>query len=177
MKRVVYEPNGNVDKLIRPGCFVYYRGRTWRIASQDKANPLIIELEDTQSHDLRPTRVQEFFNPVEDGQPEPLFASTLDELQTQIAQRRSPPPQVGLSDNLPEFALKKADALINTVEIVRELIEQGESIARLRGDKTFNRTQAIKDACKELGKHLRDRNLDSTWLHGEGIGLTVMPLR
>jgi hypothetical protein len=88
-----------LEKQLRPGSFLHWQDRRYRLLPGDACDPLTIRLEDIATSESHAVRIEELLLP-KDGVAEPIFAPTLEALQAEL-ERRYPPPQPVNVNGLP----------------------------------------------------------------------------
>jgi hypothetical protein len=136
--------NPTLERSLRPGWFIHWRHQTWRVVSDDKADPLQIGVENVATGEAEVFSLLQLLS-IREGEPEPIFASTPEELQLAL-ERRAPALPSMTSTDLPESLLAKADTIITVVQMVDHVILEKEKRAWLRGEE-FRRTAATEEAC------------------------------
>jgi hypothetical protein len=145
-----HSANAWVETYLKPGHCLYWQDRRYRLLPGDPADPLTVHLEDVDSLEPAIVRVEELLLPHGEASAEPIFAPTLTALQEEL-ERRFPPPEPVHADSLPAHLLRKADRVVQVVEMVERLVSAEEGRASLHGDRQkFHRTPALERACRQL---------------------------
>jgi hypothetical protein len=141
-----------LEKQLRPGSFLHWRDRRYRLLPGDACDPLAIRLEDIATSESRAVRIEELLLPA-DGLAEPVFAPTLEALQAEL-ERRCPPPRPLNVNGLPDQLMRQADGIVAVVELVERLVaaEAGRVALGRDGQTKFLRLPAVRRACAQLAE-------------------------
>lgn len=138
--------NSSFERLLKPGHFLFWQERRYRLLAGDPADPLTIHIEDIVTLEQGTIRIEELLLPVEGAASEPVFAPTLEALQQEL-ERRHPLPDPIQADSLPDHLADKADRIISVVETVDRLVA-----AEATGQPKFQREKALRRACRQLAQ-------------------------
>jgi hypothetical protein len=141
-----------LEKQLRPGHFLHWQGRRYRLLPGDACDPLTIRLEDIATLEKHAVRIEELLLPKGDVA-EPIFAPTLEALQAEL-ERRYPPPQPLNVNGLPNQLVRQADSIVANVEMVERLVaaEAGRVALGRDGQTKFLRLPAVRRACEQLAE-------------------------
>lgn len=136
------------ERALKPGQFLYWQGRRYRVLPGESTDLLTIHVEDIVTLERDTLRMEVLLLP--EGEAEPIFGPSLEALQQELA-RCYPPPAPIQADSLPDHLCGQAERIINVVETVDRLVSAEEGRARLRNrDQRFRRTAALRRACHQL---------------------------
>lgn len=142
--------NSSFERLLKPGQFLFWQERRYRLLAGDPTDPLTLHVEDIATLEQGTIRIEELLLPAGDAASEPVFAPTLEALQQDL-ERRHPPPDPIQADSLPDHLADKADRIINVVEMVDRLVAAAaEQALGGAGQPKFQREKALKKACRQL---------------------------
>jgi hypothetical protein len=142
--------NSPLERSLKPGHFLFWQGRRYRLLPGDSSDPLTIQVEDIATLEQETIRMEELLLPEGNASAEPVFAPTLEALQRELEQRNPPSKPVN-ANSLPEHLRRKADRIIAVVETVERLVSAEEGRALLHNSQQkFQRTPALKRACLQL---------------------------
>lgn len=141
-------PAKPLERQVKVGHFMYWRRQTYKIVAIEGTQEL--ELENTVTLEKTHIYYQEIFKPDQSIQDdhEPLFAPTLDKLQTVIIQHRPMPKTTAVLD-IPKVFIKKADLIIHTVESVEKRLDDEKHLVELNGG-NFQYVPALKRTLARL---------------------------
>ncbi len=143
----------SLERWLRPGSFIYWRGQSFRLLAGNEADPLTLQVEELVTLERQTFRLEELLLPHGQEAQEPVFALTLETLQAELASRR--PDSTPLHTlALPEQLLKRADVMIAVVETVERLVASEAARAALRQG-VFRRTPALRQACAQLAEPVK----------------------
>lgn len=115
--------NRTLERSIQAGWFIHWQQQTYRVVSYDKADPFQLVVEQVVTGEAGALNLLQLLS-LREGEPEPIFAPTLIELQ-QTLERRTPTLQPMTSTDLPDRLLAQADTIIALVQTVdRWLLEK-----------------------------------------------------
>lgn len=136
-----------VENVLRPGWYVYWQDQIYRIlsTSPDHLGIHVEHIHTLEQHDLR---LETLLLDQPDQHSAPLFAPSLDALQTKIA-RQHPTQTTTPADDLPETLLTRADTLIHTVQTIERQVADAVRQAALQ-DEPVKRTEIIRQALSQL---------------------------
>ncbi len=144
--------NSSFERFLKPGHFLYWHSRRYRLLSGDPSDPLTIQVEDIATLEQETIRMEELLLLEGDASSEPVFGPTLEALQRELEQRNPPPKPVN-ANSLPEPLRRKADRIISVVETVERLVSAEEGRVLLHdSQQKFQRTPALKRACIQLAE-------------------------
>jgi len=151
MSQPTHKPH--LEKWLRPGSFLYWQGRSFRLLVGNEADPLTLLVEELVTLERQTFRVEELLLPQGKEAMEPIFALTLEALQAELECRQpASAPLHALA--LPDQLLKRADAMIGVVETVERLVASEAGRAVLRQG-AFRRTPALRQACAQLAEPVK----------------------
>lgn len=139
--------NSPIENTLRPGWYVFWQDHTYRILSTS-SDHLVIHVENIHSLEHREFRLETLLLALPDHQAAPLFAPSLEALQTKIARQRPAHTTTPTAD-LPETLLARADALIQVVQTIERQVVGVLRRAALQGE-TVKRTEIIQQALAQL---------------------------
>jgi len=109
--------------VIKPGMFMSWNGKTFRIVSFDNVDGRIINVENVDDHTEETISIEDLLFGVNSV---PVLANSLPNLKAEINKEspyQGPVPEA----NLPKYLLEKADLIIGTVEKVESEVENATS--------------------------------------------------
>lgn len=133
-----------MPKSLQPGHYLSWQQRIYRVSALDPEQPLVIHVETIPGGKRVQLALAALFASPQKGQDPPLFATSLEALDAQLAQRSVPLPEADPAE-LPTSFLVKAQIIVQTVEMVSRLVREDER--RARGSReAWSRTQAVRRA-------------------------------
>lgn len=136
-----------LENTLRSGWYVYWQGQTYLILSVN-LNQLLIHVEHSPTLAHQTLRLETLLLDCSTPQTAPVFAPSLEALQTKIA-RQVRPPTIAPTAGLPETLLARADSLIHTVQFVEQQVADEWRRMGL-GNRQFNRVKMLQKALVNL---------------------------
>jgi hypothetical protein len=144
MKHQQQTASSGMPKSLQPGHYLSWQQRIYRVTALDPQQPLVIHAETIPGGERVQLALTTLFAAPQTPQDTPLFATSLEALDAQLAQRTVPLSEAG-TDELPASFLVKAQIIVQTVEMVSRLVQEDERGARGRRE-AWSRTQAVRRA-------------------------------
>jgi hypothetical protein len=144
MKHQQQTASSGMPKSLQPGHYLSWQQRIYRVTALDPQQPLVIHAETIPGGERVQLALTTLFAAPQTPQDTPLFATSLEALDAQLAQRTVPLSEAG-TDELPASFLVKAQIIVQTVEMVSRLVQEDERRARGRRE-AWSRTQAVRRA-------------------------------
>ncbi|OLD84140.1 MAG: hypothetical protein AUF64_02715 [Chloroflexi bacterium 13_1_20CM_54_36] len=144
MKRQQQALSPGMPKSLQPGHYLSWQQRIYRVTALDPQQPLVIHVETIPGGERVQLALTTLFAAPQTGQDTPLFATSLEALDAQLAQRAVPLSEAD-PDELPASFLVKAQIIVQTVDMVSRLVQEDERRARGRRE-AWSRTQAVRRA-------------------------------
>ncbi len=144
MKRQQQALSPCMPKSLQPGHYLSWQQRIYRVTALDPQQALVIHVETIPTGERVQLALTTLFAAPQTGQDTPMFATSLEALDAQLAERFTALSEAD-PDELPASFLVKAQIIVQTVEMVSRLVREDER--RARGSKeAWSRTQAIRRA-------------------------------
>ncbi len=129
MSQPAHEPS--LEKWLHPGSFLHWQGQNFRLLVGNEADPLTLQVEELVTLKRRTFRLEELLVPQNEEAVGPVFALTMEDLQSELKCIRPAETSPLHTLSLPDQLLKRADAIIGVVEMVERLVNAEAARATL----------------------------------------------
>jgi transposase InsO family protein len=147
-------PNDSVEKVVKPGSYLYYQQQKYRVVDHAPDNPLVLRIEHLETKSITDVRMEALVG-TKNRPATTIFAPTLEALDEILMRQPQPQKQVTLTD-LPPNMIKRARKIIATVRIAHALLVLEERNARATGAEFKIATVLSERICPKLKERAKE---------------------